>query len=91
MLQNKSLTWAGQNLAGLLALFFLLKDFFVLRYLSGHYASATAESIVKIGLLPGSLLFWRLGFAGWLLLPFNIVVGALVGWLISKAIKRACH
>jgi len=86
MSQSKNLRWALNNLVGILALIFLLKDFCVIRYLSSRNPSFETDRVSRIGTLPGSLLFW--GFA-WHVAPlFNILFGALVGWIISRMLRR---
>ena len=68
-------------MAGSLAFLFLVKDFLAIWFLATHSFGGQNELIGRIALLPGSALLW--GFAGYGAPIFNILFGALLGWLIS--------
>ena len=74
-----------RNLAGWLAAFFVVKDFLAFMFLRTHEPTLENEFIGQMALLPGSALFW--GFAVLGALIFNVLFGALVGWLISRRFR----
>jgi hypothetical protein len=78
---NRVLAPVSRNLAGSFAFLFLVKDFLAIWFLATHKFGGENELIGRIALLPGSALLW--GFAGHGAPIFNILFGALVGWLIS--------
>jgi hypothetical protein len=75
------------NLPGALAALFAIKDFLVFLFFAKHEASIQNEFAIRLALLPGSLLFE--GFALWFAFVFNILFGALVGWTVLMAYRRA--
>ena len=75
------------NLPGSLAALFAIKDFLIFLFFAKHEGSIQSEFTVRIALLPGSLFFE--GFAVWFAFVFNILFGALVGWIVLMAYRRA--
>jgi hypothetical protein len=75
------------KLPGSLAPLFAVKDFLVFLFFRGREPSASSEFYMRIALLQGSALFW--GFAGLLSFAFNITFGALIGWMVLMAYRRA--
>ena len=73
-----------ENLTGLLAALFGVKDLFAFRYFANKEFSFERDFIARMVMLPGSLLFW--GFGAWLVPFLNVFFGALAGWAISKII-----
>ena len=75
------------NFPGSLAALFAIKDFLIFLFFAKPDASIQNEFTVRMALLPGSLFFE--GFAVWFAFVFNILFGALIGWIVLMAYRRA--
>ena len=75
------------NLPGSLAALFAIKDFLIFLFFARPNASIQNEFTVRMALLPGSLLFES--FAVWFAFVFNILFGALIGWIVLVAYRRS--
>jgi uncharacterized membrane protein len=84
---DKYLAGVLRNFAGWLAAFFVFKDLLAFMFLRTHEISLENEFIGRMAFLPGSAMFW--GFAGLGAPLFNVLFGALVGWLISRRHRAA--
>ena len=74
------------KLPGSLAALFAVKDFLAFLFFRGHEPSVQSEFYMRIAFLPGSALFW--GFAVLLAFAFNILFGALAGWIVLAVYRR---
>jgi hypothetical protein len=84
---NKDIPRFVANLPGSLAALFAFKDFLVFLFFGRDEPSILNEFAIRMALLSGSLLFE--GFAVWFAFVFNILFGALFGWIVLMAYRRA--